>query len=111
MKVLKAALALLGIAGVVATVVMLGKFWLDSKTLLGAAQRYDAGSMYLDPMVSASIIVGIAAVTFFLLGLALGLPLRTAGRVRSDTLKEVAASQQAATPAPKTGQGTDSELT
>lgn len=94
MKVLKIALAVLGIAGVITTIVLMGKFWLDSKTLLGAAQRYDAGSNYLDPMVSASIIVGVAAASFFVLGLAVGLPMRTAARIRRELRDEQ--SQQAA---------------
>lgn len=103
MKVLKATLALLGIAGIVATLVLLGKFWLDSKTLLGAAQRYDAGSAYLDPMVAASIIVGVTALSFFLLGLAVGLPLRTAGRIQKEALQQASASRQADTAAGQAG--------
>lgn len=94
MKVIKATLALLGIAGIVAVVVLLGKFWLDSKTLLGAAQRYDSGSNYLDPMVSASIITGVTAVSFFLLGLGLGLPKQTAGRIRNKALDDASARRQ-----------------
>ncbi len=76
-------------------VVLLGKFWLDSKTLLGAAQRYDSGSQYLDPMVSASIIVGVSALSFFALGLAVGLPKQTTGKIRNQTLDQAAARRQA----------------
>ncbi|NLA29407.1 MAG: hypothetical protein GX875_07120 [Propionibacterium sp.] len=95
MKVIKATLALLGIAGVVAVVVLLSKFWLDARLLLGAAQRYDSGSRYLDPMVSASIITGVTALSFFVLGLALGLPKQTVGKIRNQTLDQAAAKRQA----------------
>lgn len=105
MKVLKATLALFGIAGIVATVVLLGKFWLDSKTLLGAAQRYDAGSIYLDPMVSASIIAGVSAISFFLLGLAVGLPLRTAGRIGKEAIEHASANQQSEIATGQAGSG------
>lgn len=88
MKILKVVLALLGIAGVIAVAVLLGQFALDSRELLGAAQRYTGTRPIQDPFQSTSLIAGIAALTGLLLGVAIGLPMRTPGAVRRDALDE-----------------------
>jgi hypothetical protein len=96
MKFLKVLLALLGIAAVIGAAVLLGQFALDSRELIGAAQRYDGGRVIRDPFVTTSMLTGIGAAAGLLLGLAIGLPARTRGQIRRDTLDEVNRDRNAA---------------
>lgn len=89
MKILKWALAIVGVAGLIAAAVLLGRFALDSRELIGAAQRYDGGRVIPDPFVTTSMIAAIGAAAGLLIGLGLGLPTRTPGAVRRATLDEV----------------------
>lgn len=88
MKILKVVLGLIGIAGVIAVAVLLGQFALDSRELLGAAQRYTGTRPIQDPFQSTSLIAGVAALTGLLLGVAIGLPMRTPGAIRRDALDD-----------------------
>ena len=54
MKVLKVVLAVVGIAGIVAAAVLLGRFALDSRELIGAAQRY-TGNPIADPFMTTAM--------------------------------------------------------
>lgn len=75
---------------------LLGQFALDSRELIGAAQRYDGTKVIRDPFVTTSMLTGIGAATGLLLGLALGLPARTRNQIRRATLDEVNAGRNAA---------------
>ncbi|MDN5569782.1 MAG: hypothetical protein L0G22_00750 [Propionibacteriaceae bacterium] len=88
MKVLKVVLAVVGIAGIVAAAVLLGRFALDSRELIGAAQRY-TGNPIADPFMTTAMLTGIGAATGLAIGLAIGLPSRTSGQIRRATLDEV----------------------
>ena len=96
MKILKVLFALVGIAGVIAAAVLLSQFALDSRELIGAAQRYDGTKQIRDPFVTTSMLTAIGAATGLFLGLALGLPSRTKGQIRKATLDEVNADRSAA---------------
>ena len=96
MKFLKVLLALIGIAGVIGAAVLLGQFALDSRELIGAAQRYDGAKVIRDPFVTTSMLTGIGAAAGLFLGLAIGLPSRSRGQIRRDTLDEVNAGRNAA---------------
>lgn len=89
MKFLKVLLGVLGVLAVIAAAVLLGQFALDSRELIGAAQRYDGGRVIRDPFVTTSMLTGIGAAAGLLLGLAIGLPARTRGQVRREALEEV----------------------
>ncbi len=95
MKFLKWVLVILGIAGVIAAAVLLGRFALDSRELIGAAQRYDGGRQIADPFVTTSLIAGVGAAAGLLLGLGIGLPTRTAGQIRNATLDAASARREA----------------
>ncbi|WP_232548932.1 hypothetical protein [Propioniciclava soli] len=88
MKILKVLLAVLGVAGLVAAGVLLARFALDSRELIGAAQRY-TGNVIPDPFMTTAMLTGIGAATGLALGLAIGLPNRTSGQIRRATLDEV----------------------
>ena len=96
MKFLKVLLALLGIAAVIGAAVLLGQFALDSRELIGAAQRYDGAKVIRDPFVTTSMLTALGAGAGLLLGLAAGLPSRTRGQIRKETLDEVNAGRNAA---------------
>ncbi|WP_300081007.1 hypothetical protein [Propioniciclava sp.] len=87
MKILKVLFAGVAVAGVVYAGVLLAQFALDARELVGAAARYTDRSIP-DPFQSTSFIAGIAAAAGLALGLAIGLPGRTAGQVRRATLDE-----------------------
>lgn len=96
MKFLKVLLALVGIAGVIWAAIMLGQFALDSRELIGAAQRYDSAKAIKDPFATTATLTGLGAAAGLLLGLAIGLPGRTRGQIRKATLDEVNADRNAA---------------
>lgn len=95
MKFLKILLAVLGVAAIIAAAVLLGRFALDSRELIGAAQRYDSAKAIQDPFVTTSLIAGVSAVAGLFLGLGLGLPSRTAGQIRNAALDDAANRRQA----------------
>ena len=87
MKFLKWTLAILGVGAVIALAVLLGQFALESRELIGAAQRYDSARAIRDPFESASLIGGVGVAAGLLLGLGLGLPNRTANQIRAKALE------------------------
>lgn len=95
MKFLKWLLALVGVVGLVAAGVLLGKFALDSRELIGAAQRYSGAIAIQDPFISAMLIAGIAAAGGLVLGIALGMPSRTAGQIRNQALDNASVRREA----------------
>lgn len=86
MKILKYLLLILGVVGLVVTGVLVGKFALDAQLLIGAAQRYDQQSKYIDPFQAMLVILAAGAAGAFLVGLGAGLPRRTAGAIRGEAL-------------------------
>lgn len=88
MKILKVLLAVLGGLGLVAAVVLLGQFALDSRELIGAAQRYTGAQPIRDPFITASLLTGIGAAAGLILGVGLGLPTQTRGQIRRQVLDE-----------------------
>lgn len=95
MKILKWVLAIIGVAGLIAAIVLLGKFALDARELIGAAQRYDSARSIQDPFVTTALIAGISAAGGLLLGVGLGMPSRTAGSIRNAALDDAAARREA----------------
>lgn len=89
MKVLKAAVALIGLAGLVAAGIYLGLVYIDNERLLAAANANKSGNLFANPMPHIWLIAGLGAAGGLLLGLGLGLPTRTSGQVRRDALDEV----------------------
>ncbi len=105
MKILKWLLAIVGVAGLIAVGVLLAKFALDSRELIGAAQRYTGATPIQDPFVSASLIAAVAAGAGVVLGLGLGLPNRTASSIRHAALDGASAKREAEIRARATGGG------
>lgn len=96
MKFLKWVLGLLGVAAAVAAGVWLFRFGWDMQELIGAAQRYDSARVIPNPVTTTTMIAGVALAAGLLVGLALGLPARTAGQIRKGALDEVNAGRTAA---------------
>lgn len=89
MKVLKAALGLAGIIGLIVAGVFLFLTYVDTRSLLAAANADKSGNLFPDPMARIYLTAVIGAVGGLLLGLAMGLPPRTAGAIERDTLDAV----------------------
>lgn len=89
MKVLKAVLALVGIIGLVGAGVFLFLNYVDTRSLLAAANANKSGNLFADPMPRVYLTAGIAALGGLMLGMGLGLPPRTAAAVERDTLARV----------------------
>ena len=89
MKVLKAVLALVGIVGLIGAAVFLFLNFVDTRSLLAAANANKSGNLFGDPMPRMFLSVGVGALGVLLLGLGLGLPPRTAAAVERDTLDAV----------------------
>ena len=96
MKILKAALAVAGLIGLVAAGFYLGFIWVDTERLLAAANANKSGNLFPSPMNNFYIAAGLGAAGGLLLGLGLGLPARTASAVRREALDEVAAARTSA---------------
>ncbi len=90
MKILKIALAALGVVGLIVAGYLLARFALDARELIGAAQRYDSAKAIESPFTTTAILTGIGVLAGFLLGLAAGLPLLTRGQVRKQLAAEAA---------------------
>lgn len=107
MKFLKWVLAIIGVAGLIAAAVLLGKFALDARELIGAAQRYDSARQIQDPFVTTALIAGVSAAAGMLLGLGLGLPSRTAGQIRNAALDGASSRREAEIRSRAAGTGPD----
>lgn len=91
MKVFKAILALIGLGGLIAAGAYLGLVWVDNERLLAAANANKSGNLFPSPMTNIFIASGLGAIGGLLLGIGVGMPLRTAGQVRRELEAERAA--------------------
>lgn len=96
MKFLKGLLVVLGVAALGFGVYVLVRLSWDMNKIMGAANAAKTIDNLSNPMPRIWIASGVAAVAGLLLGLGLGLPRRTAGSVRKETLRGAASDREAA---------------
>lgn len=90
MKILKIALAALGVIGLIVAGYLLARFALDARELIGAAQRYDSAKAIQSPFTTTAMLTGLGVLAGFLLGLAAGLPMLTRHQLRRELADEAA---------------------
>lgn len=84
MKFLKWLLAVLGILGLAAAGFFFFRSWVDVGRLMAAVNVNHAG--YTSPWNMIAYATGLAALGGLLLGMAIGIPTRTAGSIRKEAL-------------------------
>jgi len=104
MKIVKALLAVVGLIGLVAAGMFVFLNWVDAGRLLAAANSNKSGNLFPDLMPRVYLSAGLAAAGGLLVGLGIGLPVRTAGQVRRLALEE-AVAQKAVEAGPAAGSG------
>ncbi|MFP5417120.1 MAG: hypothetical protein ACLGHZ_09685 [Actinomycetes bacterium] len=105
MKILKAILAVLGVVGLVAAGIYLGFVWVDNERLLAAANANKSGNLFPSPMTNIYLAAALGSAGGLLLGLGIGLPMRTPGSVRRAALDEANRSRTNAIAAKAAGAG------
>ncbi|MBK8461578.1 MAG: hypothetical protein IPL36_00450 [Nigerium sp.] len=91
MKILKGALAVLGVIGLIVAAFLLARFALDARELIGAAQRYDSAKAIQSPFTTTALVTGLGVLAGFLLGLAAGLPSLTRRQIEREAAAGIAA--------------------
>lgn len=94
MKPLKITLSVLGLVALIAGGFYLTFVWVATGQLLAAANANKSANLYPSPMLNTYITAALAAVGGLLLGLGLGLPMRTRGQVRRAALDQAAQKRQ-----------------
>lgn len=90
MKPLKITLSVLGLVALVAAGFYLTFVWVDTGRLLAAANANKSANLLPSPMVNTYIMAGLCAGGGLLLGLGIGVPIRTRAQVRRDALDQAA---------------------
>lgn len=90
MKPLKITLSVLGLVALVAGGIYLSFVWVTTGQLLAAANANKSANLLPSPMTNVFITAALAAGGGLLLGLGLGMPIRTRGQVRKAALDEAA---------------------
>ncbi len=97
MKFLKTILSIIGIVALIVAAFLLFQQFIALNTLAAAANSQNSANppRYPNPFPSIAMVVGLAAAAGLVLGVALGLPSRTAHAIREETLDSAAAARQA----------------
>lgn len=93
MKILKILFALLGLVGLAVGGYYLFQSWLEVRNLWAIANA-NRSSSSVNPTNMVLLTAALAAGGGLLLGLGIGLPGKTAGGIRKETLREVAARRE-----------------
>ena len=93
MKILKALLVLLGLAGVIGAIVYTYLGWLDLRNLVAVAESMRSAPQP-NPSQELMIGIGLALVGGLVLGIGIGMPRRSQGRIRKETLQAVATGRE-----------------
>ncbi len=95
MKILKLLFAVVGLVGLVAAGVYLFRLYMDLQLIMGAANTGRSANVLASPMPVIGLVAGLAGVGGLLLGLAIGLPGRTAGAIRKQALQDASDIREA----------------
>lgn len=90
MKPLKLTLSVLGLIALVAGGIYLSFVWVSTGQLLAAANANKSANLLPSPMTNIFITAALAAGGGLLLGLGIGMPIRTRGQVRRAALDQAA---------------------
>lgn len=96
MKVAKWVLVVLGAVCLGIGLYMVIRLSMDMRTIMGAANASKSVDVLQNPMRTIWIVGAVALVAGALLGLGIGLPQRTLGSVRRETLESAAAQRESA---------------
>ncbi|WP_425307972.1 hypothetical protein AADG42_04190 [Ammonicoccus fulvus] len=94
MKILKLLLGVLGLAALITTVVFIVRTW-DSVRGLWFAANANRSQAFDNPINRIYLTIGLAALAGLLIGLAIGLPGRTAGAIRRQALQDASDVREA----------------
>lgn len=95
MRILKLVAIVLGIVGLIVAGVYLGRIFLDLQTIMGAANTGRSANVLSSPMATVGLVAGLSALGGLLLGIGLGLPMRTPGAVRRQALQDASDVREA----------------
>lgn len=93
MKFLKALLALLGLVGLGVAGYYLFNAWVDVRSMMAIANA-NRSAEFVSPWTKISLAFWVGALGGLLLGLGIGLPLRTPGAVRRKALQDAADARE-----------------
>ena len=88
MKILKVMLAVLGVAGLIGAGIYTSLGWLELQKLVAVAESMRS-TPQLNPQQEIMLAIGLALLGGLLLGLGLGIPRRSSGQIRKETLQAV----------------------
>lgn len=88
MKILKLLLAVLGVAGVIGAGVYTYLGWFELQKLVAVAESMRSAPQ-VNPQQEIMLAIGLALIGGLLLGLGLGIPRRSSGQIRKETLQAV----------------------
>lgn len=94
MKILKLLLGVLGLAAIITAVVFIVRTW-DSVRGLWFAANANRSQPFDNPINQIYLTIGVAALAGLLVGLAIGLPSRTAGSIRRQALQDASDVREA----------------
>lgn len=103
MKILKWLLAVLGVAGVIGAGVYTYLGWFELQKLVAVAESMRSAPQ-VNPQQEILLAIGLALLGGLLLGLGLGIPRRSSGQIRKETLQAVNTGREAEIRQRATGQ-------
>lgn len=95
MKILKGLLVLLGLAGIVGAGIYTYLGWLDLRNLVAVAESMRSAAQP-NPSRELMLGIGLALAGGLVLGIGIGMPRRSQGKIRKETLQAVATGRESA---------------